>query len=110
MKTVLPKHSFPGTARVCVLALSLGLLLGGCSQPGSGTPPLGEDQAAVDAFNNDETVQEALNIEAGEIDLDLSAGELAAIAGTIEAAFAAYGELPQGAKTALSQEKASWTL
>jgi uncharacterized repeat protein (TIGR02543 family) len=88
------------------------LLCGGCKDffhpegPTKVPPPPLTDEQAADAFREIETVKEALAINAVEIDLDVPAEDLAALEATIDEALAAYEELSQGARSALSAEKA----
>jgi uncharacterized repeat protein (TIGR02543 family) len=63
-------------------------------------------EQAADAFREIETVKEALKINAPAIDLDVPADELIALEAKIDEALAAYDELSQGARSALSAEKA----
>jgi uncharacterized repeat protein (TIGR02543 family) len=66
-------------------------------------PPLTDEQAA-DEFK--ETLKEALAINAVAINLDVSAEDLVDLAVKIDEALAAYDKLSQGARSALSAEKA----
>jgi uncharacterized repeat protein (TIGR02543 family) len=70
-----------------------------------GPYPLTDEQAA-DAFREIETVKETLEINVAAIDLDVPAEDLAALETKVDEALAAYDELSQGARSALSTEKA----
>jgi uncharacterized repeat protein (TIGR02543 family) len=66
-------------------------------------PPLTDERAAAE-FK--EAVKEALKIEVVEIVLEASEEELAALEAKVDEALAAYAKLPEGARSALSAEKA----
>jgi uncharacterized repeat protein (TIGR02543 family) len=70
-------------------------------------PALDADtQQAVEGFNNNAAVKEALAQDAGDIGLDAAKAELAALSAKVEEALAAYRDLSEKAREALAQEKA----
>jgi uncharacterized repeat protein (TIGR02543 family) len=97
----------PWTALFAVL-----LLVGGCKDffhpegPTKVPPPPLTDEQAAEAFRETETVKEALEINAGAIDLDVPTEELVALETKVDEALAAYEELSPGTRSALSAEKA----
>jgi uncharacterized repeat protein (TIGR02543 family) len=93
-------RAFAGTV-LTVLAL----VLGSCSQPTQAPPPINEAEQAVDAFRETEAVRAALETEPAAIGLDTE--DLTDLKEKVDEALAAYDKLSQGARSALSAEKAS---